>query len=284
MQTRSSASSSTRESQILPTARSFAAAAKNRIRAGPPRGRSRLPPRPALAHRHRPRRLDQPLGRSRAVARYAPRAQRLAWSAWPTMQLSGSLALLASAVLMNYTQAAGRLAVVSALAGLVVAVVLTGLPEFDRLTAGASAMPWPKRLAALTSASPSPALSVSSPSPQACAICAVREAASSPCDNDRSSVPQATISGTPIGWRSMKRSASSMPVAPRRAESFSAKPIASTVMRLPTGASTLAIARPGVLAVAPRFSCSISPRTRATASSSQAPEDSRPSRSACPLS
>ena len=79
----------------------------------------------------------------------APRAQRLAWSAWPTMQLSGSLALLASAVLMNYTQAAGRLAVVSALAGLVVAVVLTGLPEFDRLTAGASAMPWPKRLAAL---------------------------------------------------------------------------------------------------------------------------------------
>ena len=65
------------------------------------------------------------------------------------MQLSGSLALLASAVLMNYTQAAGRLAVVSALAGLVVAVVLTGLPEFDRLTAGASAMPWPKRLAAL---------------------------------------------------------------------------------------------------------------------------------------
>ena len=148
MQARSSAVPRNASPKAFPAARSFAAAA---IESAPARRAADLVFHLAplwlavIAHAASTNLwgdLVQSLGE-------APRAQRLAWSAWPTMQLSGSLALLASAVLMNYTQAAGRLAVVSALAGLVVAVVLTGFPEFDRLTAGASAMPWPKRLAAL---------------------------------------------------------------------------------------------------------------------------------------
>ena len=148
MQARSSAFPRNASPKAFPAARSFAAAA---IESAPARRAADLvfhlaPLWLAVIAHAASTNLWGDLVQSLA---YAPRAQRLAWSAWPTMQLSGSLALLASAVLMNYTQAAGRLAVVSALAGLVVAVVLTGLPEFDRLTAGASAMPWPKRLAAL---------------------------------------------------------------------------------------------------------------------------------------
>ena len=71
MQARSSAVPRNASPKAFPAARSFAAAAIE-IRAGPASGRSRLPPRPALARRHRAGRLDEPLGRSRAVARLRP--------------------------------------------------------------------------------------------------------------------------------------------------------------------------------------------------------------------
>ena len=60
-------------------------------------------------------------------------AQALAWSAWPTAQLSGSLLLLAGAILAKQVDAAGRLAVIAALLGLGAGVGLTAWPEFERL-------------------------------------------------------------------------------------------------------------------------------------------------------
>ena len=76
------------------------------------------------------------------------RVHRFVWSAGPTMQLAGSLMLLAGAVVANRAQAAGRLAVVSALIGLAIAVAITIWPEVARLAAGGSSGPIWKRLAA----------------------------------------------------------------------------------------------------------------------------------------
>ena len=76
-------------------------------------------------------------------------AQAFAWSAWPTAQLSGSLLLLAGAILAKRADAAGRLAVIAALLGLAAAVGLTAWPEFERLVMSRPALPWPKLLAAV---------------------------------------------------------------------------------------------------------------------------------------
>ena len=59
--------------------------------------------------------------------------QRWAWWAWPTAQLSGSIAVLGGAVVAERLGAAHRLAVGAAAAGLVVATALTVWPEFERL-------------------------------------------------------------------------------------------------------------------------------------------------------
>ena len=280
MQARSSAVPRTAGPKAFPAARSFAAAAIESARPGERLISSSTSPR--LARRHRAGRLDEPLGDC-AVARDAPRAQLLARRPGRRRQLPGSLALLASAVLMNYTQAAGRLAVVSALAVLVVAVVLTGLPEFDRLTAGTSAMPWPKRLAALD----------------------VRFAIAGAVGLFAFAAGVRYLRGPgsriqPLRQRSIERAASDnfghadwMEIdealrlfnAGRTPKGgiVLAKPIASTVMRLPTGASSPRSPSWGLGGRTSLLVLDLT-RTRATASSSQAPEDSRPSRSACPLS
>ncbi len=68
-----------------------------------------------------------------AILPAGSRAQAFAWSAWPTAQLSGSLLLLAGAILAKRADAAGRLAVIAALLGLATAVGLTAWPEIERL-------------------------------------------------------------------------------------------------------------------------------------------------------
>src|SRR4051794_11848220 len=73
--------------------------------------------------------------------------QRWAWWAWPTAQLSGSIAVLGGAVVAERLGAAHRLAVGAAAAGLVVATALTVWPEFERLGIGQPGAAWLKRLA-----------------------------------------------------------------------------------------------------------------------------------------
>ena len=68
-----------------------------------------------------------------AVLAEGSRSRQLAWSAWPVMQLSGSLCMLSGAVVAFRARSAERLAVAAAGCGVVVAVALTLWPEVSRL-------------------------------------------------------------------------------------------------------------------------------------------------------
>lgn len=62
------------------------------------------------------------------------RSRQLAWSAWPVMQLAGSLAMLAGAVVAVRTGSAPRACVLGAVLGVVIAIGLTAWPEISRIT------------------------------------------------------------------------------------------------------------------------------------------------------
>lgn len=84
-----------------------------------------------------------------AVSPAGSRAHALAWSAWPTAQLAGSLLLLGGAIVATRARAAERLAVVAALLGLAIAVGLTAWPEWTRLAAARSGQSWLRLLPAI---------------------------------------------------------------------------------------------------------------------------------------
>ena len=154
-------------------------------------------------------------------------AQALAWSAWPTAQLSGSLLLLAGAILAKRADAAGRLAVIAALLGLAAAVGLTAWPEIERLAELGPRFPGRNSSPVSMCGSRSPARSGSSALRGACASCA-EPARMRRLRPEPSSARRPTISDMPTGWRSPKRVRSSPATARKRAASSSARPTGST--------------------------------------------------------
>ena len=200
MQARSSAVPRNASPKAFPAARSFAAAA---IEFAPARagGRPHLPPRSALACCHRPRCLNEPLGRSRAVARLRPaspaarlvdladdaalrlprpsrqrRPDELHASRRPARRRLGSCGA-------RRRRRPDR---------------LSGVRSSRRRRAGRSLGRSGSRRS--TSASPSPELSVSSPSPRACATCCTSRRKPIERSSKPSSAPRAIRSDMPIGW------------------------------------------------------------------------------------
>lgn len=75
------------------------------------------------------------------------RPRQLAWSAWPVMQLSGSLLMLVGAIAAVRARGAERLAIAAAGCGVVVAVALTLWPEVSRLALSRGVKAWASGLA-----------------------------------------------------------------------------------------------------------------------------------------
>ena len=172
-------------------------------------------------------------------------AQAFAWSAWPTAQLSGSLLLLAGAILAKRADAAGRLAVIAALLGL----AHRGRPHRmagDRAARDELRPRFPGRNSSPVSmcGSRSPARSGSSALRGACASCA-EPARMRRLRPEPSSALRPIISGMPTGWRSPRRVRSSPATARKRAASSSARPTASTRTRARTARSIRAIPQLG---------------------------------------
>lgn len=82
-----------------------------------------------------------------AVLVAGSRLRQLAWSAWPVMQLAGSLLMLGGAILAVRARSAERLAVAAATCGLVLAVALTLWPEASRLAVSREGKAWVPALA-----------------------------------------------------------------------------------------------------------------------------------------
>lgn len=77
------------------------------------------------------------------------RSRQLAWSAWPVMQLSGSLLLFGGTILAVGARSAERLSVVAAILGLMLSVGLTAWPEAMRLATTHAGQSWGPALATI---------------------------------------------------------------------------------------------------------------------------------------